>query len=190
MKQIASIVILLSILVFSGCENHKSNSTNTKKENTSTLAKKVKQNKANETTLHLVGGTSITLIKNGKNIKIKGVKDKVILLDFFATWCPPCKAEIPHLVNLQKKYKKNLEIISILLEENKPESEMKSFIKYNSINYLVANDKNNFKLASMFGGVQNIPFMILYDKNGTKITSYLGAIPEEMINSDLKKVIK
>lgn len=190
MKQISFIIILMSILVFSGCENHKNNTDNTKKAKNSTVGKQTKLNDSNQITLHSVDGNNLTLIKDGNNLKIKGMKNKVILLDFFATWCPPCKAEIPHLVNLQKKYKNKLQIISVLLENNKPDSEIKSFIKYNSINYIITNGPNNYKLSSMMGEVQNIPFMILYNKKGNIVTHYLGAIPEEMINSDLEKVIK
>ncbi len=185
MKRILLVCSLATILLLFGCSKKKNDNNS---EETSNI--KMEKKSSNEVSLHTVDGKTLILIKNGKNIKIKGVKDKVILLDFFATWCPPCKAEIPHLINLQKKYKDKLMIVSILLENDKPDSEIKSFIKYNGINYIVTNDQNNYKLSSMLGEIQSIPFMILYDKNGDVITHYLGAIPEEMINSDIKKAIR
>ena len=90
---------------------------------------------------------------------------------------------------LQEKYKDNFVIISVLLEENKSNEEINSFVKYNNINYIITNGIDNFKLAQSAGGVKNIPLMFLYDKNGKYSTHYVGAIPEEMIDADIKKVL-
>ena len=187
MKQILLLIVFSVTIVLTGCNQKKSEES--REQNGSNIVEK-KTSDIQKVKLHTVNSGDIILTKKGDNIKIEGVKDKIILLDFFATWCPPCKAEIPHLINLQKKYKDKLKIVSILLENNKPDSEIESFIKYNGINYTVTNDKNNYKLSSMLGEIQSIPFMILYDKNGDVITHYLGAIPEEMINSDIKKALE
>ncbi|NPA74108.1 MAG: TlpA family protein disulfide reductase [Epsilonproteobacteria bacterium] len=188
MKHITLSLMFSLIMVFAGCMQEKSGQNQDKDSTFKADKQEIKY--PVEIKLHVVNGDDIVLVKDKENLKIKGLNDKLILLDFFATWCPPCKAEIPHLVNLQKKYKNDLKIVSVLLEDGKPDSEIKSFIKYHGINYIVTNDKNNYKLSSLLGEISNIPFMILYDKNGTVITHYLGAIPEEMINSDIKKAIK
>ncbi len=114
---------------------------------------------------------------------------KSVLLTFFTSWCPPCKAEIPHLNNLQKIYKNKLDIIGVLLE-NKNLDEIKSFIKKYDIKYDITYGKPNFILAKAAGDVKAIPFSILYDKNGNYATHYTGAIPEEMMNVDIKKVVE
>jgi len=119
----------------------------------------------------------------------KGYEDKIILLDFFATWCPPCKAEIPHLTNIQKKYKDNFEIIGILLEQNKSNDELNNFIKQHSINYTVVNDVNGQKIANTIGNVRSIPTMFLINQKGNIIQHYLGIVPEEMLESDIKKAL-
>ena len=67
--------------------------------------------------------------------------------------------------------------------------EMKSFINYHGINYTVTNGENNFQMASLTGGVKSIPLMIMYDKEGNYFTHYVGAVPEEMIEADIKKVL-
>ncbi len=189
MKKISLFIIFLYLLSFMGCSDHKNKKIpQTDKNQTTQIS--AKKTIPKEIKLHTINNGDITLIKNHNNIKIKGINNQLILLDFFATWCSPCRAEIPHLINLQKKYKGKLKIVSILLENDKSDSEIKSFIKYNHINYIVTNDKNNYKLSSMLGEIQNIPFMILYDKSGNIITRYLGAIPEEMISSDIKKAIR
>ncbi len=187
MNKIMIFLVSLSILLFSGCNSKKENKQINKAP--IKVSKKNIQNK-NEITLHSVNGKNITFIKKNNILKVKGNKNKVILLTFFATWCPPCKAEIPNLINLQNKYKNRLKIISVLLEDGKSDNEISSFIKYNSINYIVTNGENDFELSNLLGTIQNIPFMILYNPNGKIITQYLGAIPEEMIDSDIKKAIK
>jgi len=174
-------ISILTLLVLSGCSHEDKNDKN-------------QQNQVSE-----VQNTNIVLTDtDGKKIKVKKVKDgyifegyegKIVLLNFFATWCPPCKAEIPHLNNLQEKYAKDLKIISVLLEENKTNDEIKEFIKSFGITFTVANSQENFKLAKDVGGVQSIPLMIIYDRQGKSSQSYTGAIPEEMIESDIKKVL-
>jgi len=183
--------ILLALLTFgiSGCSNDKKEDKKEKINNSSVKKLSQKHYDTIKLKLHSVNAKDIILIKDKNDLKLRDNNGKIILLNFFATWCPPCKAEIPHLINLQKKYKNKLKVISILLEDDKPDSEIQSFVDYNHINYTVTNDKNNFKLSNILGGIQNIPFMILYDKNGQIITHYIGIIPEEMINSDIQKEI-
>ena len=190
MKSLSFILLFFITVALSGCGNKEKNETQSSK----TVSPQTKTSKqipvTNEIKLHTVNGKDIVFIKEKSTLKLKNNSDKIILLNFFATWCPPCKAEIPHLINLQDKYKDKLKIISVLLEDDKPDSEIKSFIDYNHINYTITNDTYNFKLSNLLGGIQSIPFMILYDKNGKVITHYIGIIPEEMIDSDIKKAIK
>ncbi len=188
MRFLTLIFLPLTMIIATGC-----NSKTDKKDNNPSQTqqeKKIVQKEQQVTIkLHCVNGKEISFIKDKDNLRLKNNNDKIILLDFFATWCPPCKAEIPHLINLQNRYKDHLQIIGILLEDDKPDSEIQSFISYNHINYTITNGANNFKLSNLLGGIQNIPFMILYDKNGNVITHYIGIIPEEMIDSDIKKAI-
>ena len=190
MKSLSLIFLFFIIIALSGCGNKEKSETQASKT-VVVQTKTFKQEPVStEVKLHTVNGKDIVFTKEKNALILKDNSDKIILLNFFATWCPPCKAEIPHLINLQDKYKDKLKIISVLLEDDKPDSEIKSFIDYNHINYSVTNDVNNFKLSNLLGGIQSIPFMILYDKNGKVITHYIGIIPEEMIDSDIKKAIK
>lgn len=131
----------------------------------------------------------IKVDKINRGFSFSNTSNKAVLLNFFASWCPPCKAEIPHLNNLQKQYKDDLQIIGVLLED-KDKDEIDQFAKQYNIEYTIAYSKENFKLAKAVGDVKAIPFSILYDKNGTYATHYVGAIPEEMMNIDIQKVVK
>ena len=93
--------------------------------------------------------------------KFEGVQGKAVLLNFFATWCPPCKAEIPHLNNLKKKYNGEFEVVAVLVENDKSNEQMKQFINEFSVNYPIVNSKENMKLIGAVGGVKSIPTMFL-----------------------------
>lgn len=182
MKFWFALFIASSMLFFNGCSSEKKKAdTNASNANKETKSEKI--------VLQDVSGKEIVVTSVDKGFSFAGFENKVVLVNFFTTWCPPCKAEIPHLNNLQEKYKDNFVIISVLLEENKSNEEINSFIKYNSINYIITNSVENFKLAQNAGGVKNIPLMFLYDRNGKYSTHYVGAIPEEMIDADIKKVL-
>ena len=171
---------ILTLLIFTGCSKENTNET-TQSESSQKIS--------NDIVLQDTSGQKIKVksLKNG--FIFKGYENKVVLVNFFATWCPPCKAEIPHLNNLQEKYKKDLKIISILLEENKSNEDVIKFMNNNDIEFTITNSKDNYKLAKAVGGVKSIPLMLIYDRNGTYSQHYIGAVPEEMIEADIKRVL-
>ncbi|DAB36419.1 MULTISPECIES: TlpA disulfide reductase family protein [Sulfurospirillum] len=187
MKLWATLLLVSTLLLLGGCSSEKKKTDN--QTEPAKVQEEVKEAKAEKIVLHDVNGKEIVVTPIEKGFRFSGYEDKVVLVNFFATWCPPCKAEIPHLNNLQDKYKDRLVILSVLLEENKSQEELNSFIQYNAINYVIVNGIENFKFAQSVGGVKNIPLMFLYDKNGKYSTHYVGAIPEEMIEADIKKVL-
>jgi thiol-disulfide isomerase/thioredoxin len=180
LKLLFSAVVILFIL--SGCNSKDA------KNSAQTVSKNDPQS---QQTLYLqsVDGKKLKVKKTKNGFNFKGFENKIVLLNFFATWCPPCKAEIPHLISLQNKFKNNFAIIAVSMDENMQNEEMKSFINYHGINYTVTNGENNFQMASLTGGVKSIPLMIMYDKEGNYFTHYVGAVPEEMIEADIKKVL-
>jgi len=186
MKKI-SISIIIVALLLSGCsdkvEESKMNSNeNVKKELT-------KQLKDRSIVLRDVNGKTIKVEKIKDGLKFEGYENKIVIINFFATWCPPCKAEIPHLNNLQEKYKDDLSILSILLEEHKTNEQVIEFMNDYDIKFNVLNSEGNFALAQEVGGIDTIPFMIMYDKKGRYFQHYKGAVPEEMIDIDIQKAL-
>lgn len=174
---------ILAIFIFTGCNDKEvvKIEKETKKETPQKTPKGI--------TLVDTSGTNIK-VKNIENGFIfEGHEDKIVLLNFFTTWCPPCKAEIPHLNSLQEKYKNDIKIISILLEEHKSSEDIISFINSNNIEFTISNSKDNFKLANEVGGVQRIPLMFIYDKSGKYSNHYTGVVPQEMIEADINKLL-
>ncbi|WP_044418267.1 TlpA family protein disulfide reductase [Halarcobacter anaerophilus] len=136
---------------------------------------------------------TITLEKIDNGIDFKEFKGKVVLLNFFATWCPPCRAEIPHLNNLQKKYKDSFEVIALNMGEQTggqtPKEKIDEFIHEHSISYNVSNEETNFKISDMIGNIKVIPTMFLYDTKGKLVQKYVGIVPEEMMETDIKRAL-
>jgi len=177
---------ILTLLIFTGCSEKNTEDENKKIK----IAQKEMHKKTSDTiVLQDTNGQKIEVkaLKNG--FIFKGYENKIVLINFFTTWCPPCKAEIPHLNNLQEKYKNDLKIISLLLEKNKSNQDIIKFINDNDIEFTITNSEDNYKLAKEIGGVKSIPFMLIYDRNGSYFQHYTGAVLEEMIEADIKRVL-
>jgi len=122
-------------------------------------------------------GKIIELTSTEEGLDFKDYKGKkAILVDVFATWCPPCIKGIPILKELREKYKDDFEIVSVLFEkeEDKPTSEVIEFIKKYDITYPITVGEENFKLAKDLDDVQRIPELFLFSKNGEFVKKFLG----------------
>jgi thiol-disulfide isomerase/thioredoxin len=177
---------ILSILFFAGCDS-KENKEDT---NESKVEKIEKVEKRTEFQLKATDGTPINIKLENDKIIVKNHPGKIVIINFFATWCPPCKVEIPNLIKLQEDYKNDLVVVSILLEEMKTNEDLLTFIKEFNINYTVTNSPDGFEFAKEIGGVKSIPTMYLLNKEGTIFQKYVGLVPNEMMEMDIKKVLQ
>ena len=119
-------------------------------------------------------------------------QNKVILLDFWATWCPPCIDEIPHLIKVREKYKDKMEIIGVLAEADKPVKELDSFVQEYKVTYPITTthtNDDNMRLFEELTNLRTLPFKSMYDTNGTYVTHYYGAVLEELLVDALEKVL-
>lgn len=108
---------------------------------------------------------------NGKQVKLSDFKGKVVILDFWATWCPPCRAEIPGFVELQKEYgSKGLVVVGVSLDDN-PEV-VASFAKAKGINYPIV--MGTQEVAQAYGGIEAIPTTFVIDTNGNVVAQHQG----------------
>jgi thiol-disulfide isomerase/thioredoxin len=179
---------ILSILLFTGCDSKEENEETTQQQQQSAPVQKVERD--SEFQLKTTNDVLINIKLENEKIILKDYPNKIVLLNFFTTWCPPCKAEIPNLIKLQNDYKNDFVVVSILLEEMKTNDEIKAFIKEFHINYEVANSPESFEVAKGLGGIKSIPTMFLVDRNHNVFQKYVGLVPAEMMEIDIKKVLE
>jgi thiol-disulfide isomerase/thioredoxin len=108
---------------------------------------------------------------DGKPVSIVGARGKVVLLNFWATWCGPCRAETPDLVELQKKYKDSLQIIGLAVDVDDP-TEVQAFSDSFAINYPLA--VAPIELRIQYGGISALPTSFLLDAEGRIVQKHVG----------------
>src|SRR5437016_3530802 len=91
---------------------------------------------------------------DGQPISPAHWRGKVILLNFWATWCGPCRAEIPDLIQLQNKYRDQLQIIGLVVDDDDPQA-IKKFVEQFGINYPVAIATDELRME--YGGIPALP---------------------------------
>ncbi len=108
---------------------------------------------------------------DGKPISLEQTKGKIVLLNFWATWCGPCRAEIPDLIELQNKYKDKLAIIALATDEDEPE-EVKKFAQKAGINYRVGMATDPLRIK--YGGIPALPTSFILDTQGRVVQKHIG----------------
>ena len=123
---------------------------------------------------------------DGSTLDLSAYKDKVVILDFWATWCPPCVAEIPHFIALQKKYGKDLQIIGISVD--KKHDTLKAFIDEKNINYPVVHFDP--KMDEQFGSITGIPTTFVLDREHRIVDKAVGFHAQEYFESKITPLLK
>ena len=125
---------------------------------------------------------------DGKTIHSTDFKGKVVVLNFWATWCPPCRAEIPGFIALQKKYAtQGLTVIGVSVDQASLKT-IKSFTKKNDINYLVV--QSDKKIEDAFGGIDALPTTFIIDRSGHIVKQHLGFANESEFEAEIKSLLK
>lgn len=124
---------------------------------------------------------------NGQKLDLSAYRGKVVLLDFWATWCDPCLKEIPLFVELQDQYRnRGLQIIGISMDDG-PEP-VQDFYRRYKMNYPVA--MGNAKLGRLYGGVLGLPTCFLIDRDGRIYTKHIGPVEISVIEEEIRKVLQ
>jgi thiol-disulfide isomerase/thioredoxin len=122
----------------------------------------------------------------GQKLELASYKGDVVLVDFWATWCDPCRAEIPHFVQLQDKYRnQGLRVLGISMDDGpRP---VREFYEQFRMNYPVA--MGNAKLAERFGGVLGLPVSFLIGRDGHIYARHVGETDTSVFESEIKELL-
>ncbi len=111
---------------------------------------------------------------NGKRVRMSGLKGKAVLLNFWATWCPPCRREMPSMERLYQRYRsRGLVVLAVSLDRSSPD-EVRSFVDEMGLNFTVLLDPDG--LTSSLYSVSGVPFSFLIDPEGRIVYKAAGAI--------------
>ena len=121
---------------------------------------------------------------DGSTLKMSDYKGKVVILDFWATWCPPCRRSIPDLIALKNEFgPQGFEIIGVSVDTD-TKSEVAPFVERTGINYPVV--FGNMQVYQQYGGIKVVPTSFVIDTEGKIVKRYEGIVPLETYRADIR----
>lgn len=123
----------------------------------------------------------------GREVSLASYKGKVVLLNFWATWCTGCKQEIPWFIDFQTKYKADgLVILGVSLDDEGWKV-LKPYLEEHPMNYTVV--LGNDDIANLYGGVDALPATLLIDRDGKVVSSHNGVVDRLECEKDIKSLL-
>lgn len=125
---------------------------------------------------------------NGDEVKLSDYRGKKVLLNFWATWCPPCKAEMPYMQEMYDKYKKEgFEILAVnSTVTEKSEKDVSEFVKKYELSFLIPMDEKN-RVSSDYE-ILAYPTSFFIDANGVIRSKSVGGMTKEFLEKEIKKL--
>src|SRR5277367_486717 len=124
---------------------------------------------------------------DGKTVRSSDFKGKVLILDFWATWCPPCRAEIPGFIELQKKYSaQGLAVVGVSVDQASADT-VKSFAQKMGMNYPVV--LADAKITAAYGGIDGLPTTFIIDRAGRIVKQHLGFTEKSEVEAEIKPLL-
>jgi peroxiredoxin len=183
-KLFGLIAITITLIVFS-CNNQTQTGDTQKSE-----TKKVQESndKKNDNKKNLAKAPDFALKNSkGETVRLSSFKDNVIILNFWATWCGPCRGEIPGFVDLYNKYNnEGLEIIGVSLDQNGWDA-VDPFVKNYKVNYPVL--LYNRQVIMNYGGIRAIPTTFIINRNGEIVEKIIGQRPDSYFKQKVQELL-
>ncbi len=195
MHKIYTFFLLIFFLFLTGCEDKKSDTPPTKKEITTEVFNSNMPPLNDLFHLRDLNNEPYTVTISNKKVTFRENTKAITLLSFFASWCLPCRNEIPYLNDLHDRYKDNLFIASILIHDHINDTNLQNFIDKYQIKYTLFNTIHNNDFASLIAKtlhlptVYSIPLTVMYVE-GNYFTHYEGNVPIEMIQYDIDQALE
>jgi thiol-disulfide isomerase/thioredoxin len=123
---------------------------------------------------------------DGNPVSSAAWKGKVVFINFWATWCPPCRAEIPVLIDLAKRYKDRLQVVGVSVDDGDP-AEVKQFAKQAGINYpIVMADR---AIVAEYGGVAALPTLFVVNTDGNVVQKHEGLFSNALYEAEVRLLL-
>jgi thiol-disulfide isomerase/thioredoxin len=119
----------------------------------------------------------------GRTISSESWRGKVTIVNFWATWCPPCRAEIPDLIALQEKYGDQLQVIGISQDETGPEI-VRQFVKEHGINYPIV--MSTPEIEQVFTGIYALPTSFVIDRDVKVVAKHVGLLNPQVTEAETR----
>jgi cytochrome c biogenesis protein CcmG/thiol:disulfide interchange protein DsbE len=124
---------------------------------------------------------------SGNPVKLSDFQGKVVLLNFWATWCGPCKVEIPWFDEFQEQYSdRDFVVLGVSMDEDGWKS-VQPYVKEHKIGYRVA--VGNDEVAKLYGGVESLPTTMVIDRAGRIASTHEGLCPRKDYEGDIKALL-
>jgi thiol-disulfide isomerase/thioredoxin len=123
---------------------------------------------------------------NGKTMKLSELKGKAVLVDFWATYCEPCKIEMPWIADLQKQYgPQGFQVVGIDMDPEVGDQTISSFAKRMGVNYPILLGTSD--TIELYGGLRGLPVNFFIDRSGKVVDSELGLVGKDVFEENIKK---
>jgi thiol-disulfide isomerase/thioredoxin len=125
---------------------------------------------------------------DNKDVKLAALKGKVVLLDFWATWCGPCKIEIPWFIEFQQKYGKDgLQVVGVSIDDTA--DKLKPYVSQMKMNYLVLQGLDHDDIQDAYGPLFGIPVTVLISRDGRMCTKHTGLSSKDAFEREIKSLL-
>jgi peroxiredoxin len=124
----------------------------------------------------------------GATVKLSDYRGKVVLLNFWATWCGPCKVEIPWFMDFQKNYKdRDFAVLGVSMDEDGWDS-VKPYIEEHKMNYRVL--LGNDEVSQLFGSIDSLPTTLIIDREGRIASMHLGLVAKSTYQKQIEQLLE
>jgi cytochrome c biogenesis protein CcmG, thiol:disulfide interchange protein DsbE len=124
---------------------------------------------------------------DGKNVRLSDLRGKVVLLNFWATWCPPCKAEMPDLNALQRKYGADRDFVVLGVNDEESAADVVAFAEREGIAFPLLLDPDGRVIEKIFN-IRYLPTSMIIDRDGNVRDTWRGQIAREAMLARLQKI--
>ena len=125
---------------------------------------------------------------NNLDVSLAQYAGKVVVLDFWATWCGPCKVEIPHFVEFQEKYgKAGLQVVGISVDDTA--DKLAPYVREMKMNYPVLQGLNHDDVQDAFGPIVGIPVSVVISRDGKICATHTGLTGKDVFEREIKALL-